>query len=113
MPPEISRGAPPDAPPPQAALSISDQEFESIRRLVKGKTGISLGLHKRDLVISRLSRRLRVLGLANFSQYIDYLGADLDVRHSEGQRTGVDRGGLGDGEGVSVAIGRGHDDVRR
>lgn len=76
MPPEISRGAPPDALPPQAALSISDQEFDSIRRLVKGKTGISLGLHKRDLVISRLSRRLRLLGLANFSQYIDYLGTD-------------------------------------
>ncbi|MFH1057375.1 MAG: protein-glutamate O-methyltransferase [Pseudomonadota bacterium] len=60
----------------QTALSINDQEFDNIRRLVKAKTGISLGLHKRDLVVSRLARRLRALGLATFSQYVDYLGND-------------------------------------
>ncbi len=57
----------------RVGFTITDQEFETIRALVKSKTGISLGLHKRDLVISRLSRRLRALGLSSFSQYIEVL----------------------------------------
>ncbi|KIX13586.1 CheR family methyltransferase [Dethiosulfatarculus sandiegensis] len=54
-------------------FTLSDKEFEIIRVLVKEKTGISLGLHKRDLVVSRLSRRLRALGLSSFKDYINHL----------------------------------------
>jgi chemotaxis protein methyltransferase CheR len=54
-------------------FTLSDKEFETIRVLVKEKTGISLGLHKRDLVVSRLSRRLRALGLTSFKDYIEFL----------------------------------------
>lgn len=52
---------------------ITDKEFETIRRLVKEKTGISLGLHKKDLVVSRLARRLRDLRLGSFREYIALL----------------------------------------
>ncbi len=55
------------------SFSLSDEEFETIRRLVKAQTGISLGLHKRELVVSRLSRRLRALGLKSFAEYIQLL----------------------------------------
>jgi chemotaxis protein methyltransferase CheR len=60
------------------SFSISEREYDTIRGLVKTQTGINLGLHKRDLVVSRLSKRLRTLGLASFSQYIDYLRKDAD-----------------------------------
>lgn len=56
---------------PVATFTLSDKEFEKVRTLVKAKTGISLGLHKRDLVISRLARRLRALGLTTFGQYVE------------------------------------------
>jgi chemotaxis protein methyltransferase CheR len=54
-------------------FNLTDREYEQIRRLVKENTGINLGMNKRDLVISRLSRRLRNLGLDSFSQYIQLL----------------------------------------
>jgi len=55
------------------AFELKPREYEAIRVLVKEKTGINLGLRKRDLVVSRLSKRLRALGLSGFKQYIDYL----------------------------------------
>lgn len=58
------------------SIPLNDKEFEAIRRLVKAKTGISLSLHKRDLVVSRLARRLRALELHSFAEYISYLEAD-------------------------------------
>ncbi|MCA1905582.1 MAG: protein-glutamate O-methyltransferase CheR [Desulfarculus sp.] len=76
MPPKRSEVfADPTSPPP-GQLTIGDAEFDAIRRLVKSKTGISLGLHKRDLVVSRLARRLRILGLADFRAYVDLLDSD-------------------------------------
>lgn len=54
-------------------FTLKPREYEDIRDLVKEKTGISLGLHKRDLVLSRLARRLRALDLDSFKQYLDYL----------------------------------------
>lgn len=65
-------------------FSLSDEEFEQIRLLVKSQTGISLGLHKRDLVVSRLSRRLRALQFKTFQQYVDYLrssGGENEIVH--------------------------------
>lgn len=55
------------------AFTLKPREYEAIRVLVKEKTGISLGVHKRDLVVSRLARRLRALGLDSFKQYLDFL----------------------------------------
>jgi chemotaxis protein methyltransferase CheR len=52
------------------SVSMTEEEFERIRALVKTSTGISLGEHKRDLVVSRLAQRLRKLQLSSFSEYL-------------------------------------------
>ncbi len=49
---------------------LSDQEFEQIRNLVRRHTGIALAESKRELVYSRLTRRLRQLRLRSFHDYI-------------------------------------------
>ncbi len=54
-------------------FDLKPREYETIRTLVKEKTGINLGLNKRDLVLSRLAKRLRTLDLNSFKQYLDYL----------------------------------------
>jgi chemotaxis protein methyltransferase CheR len=68
MPPKQPKG-----PVLAPSFDLKEKEFETIRKLVKEKTGISLGLHKRDLVVSRLARRLRALNLSSFSSYIEVL----------------------------------------
>ena len=53
---------------------LSDREFEEIRRLVRAHTGIALAESKRELVYSRLVRRLRRLALPTFAAYLELLG---------------------------------------
>jgi chemotaxis protein methyltransferase CheR len=50
-------------------LSIGDREFATLAKLVHDESGIVLADAKRGLVVSRLTRRLRDLGLRNFAQY--------------------------------------------
>ncbi len=52
---------------------LRDEDFAEIRELVKLHTGISLSDAKRELVYSRLVRRLRKLELENFGDYIELL----------------------------------------
>lgn len=54
---------------------LSEREFSRIRERVYKIAGISLSDAKRTLVISRLSKIVRMLGLASFDAYIDYLEA--------------------------------------
>lgn len=54
---------------------LSDREFDEIRRLVREHTGISLAESKRELVYSRLVRRLRRLSLPTFADYLAVLGS--------------------------------------
>lgn len=61
--------------PPAGIRRLSDEDFATISRLVKEQTGIHLSQSKKDLVISRLSRRLRALGMRDFSQYADLLSS--------------------------------------
>ena len=49
--------------------SLSDAEFERLCRLVQEHVGIALGESKRELVYSRLARRLRKLELRSFAEY--------------------------------------------
>ena len=49
------------------------KEFEFIVNIVYERAGIVLGDHKRDMVYTRLARRLRTLGLESFKQYIDFV----------------------------------------
>ena len=48
-------------------------DFAVVREALYRHTGISLNDGKRDLVYGRLSRRLRGLGLGDFSTYLKYL----------------------------------------
>lgn len=52
---------------------LTDQEFETISNKVYEACGIVLGSHKREMVYSRLARRIRALNLTSFAQYIVYL----------------------------------------
>lgn len=54
---------------------LTDGEFDEIRQLVRQHTGISLSESKRELVYSRLVRRLRRLGMVSFADYIGLLRA--------------------------------------
>jgi len=55
---------------------LGDSEFEFLRKFVYTHCGISLGEHKRQLVQGRLFRRLRALGLQQFSSYCELLQRD-------------------------------------
>lgn len=57
-------------------FDFSDEDFNSLRALVRKHTGISLSDAKRELVYGRLSRRLRALGLDSFRDYRTVLSAD-------------------------------------
>ncbi len=50
-------------------FEFSDRDFVRIRDLVKQHAGITLTEAKKDMVYSRLSRRLRHLGITSFSEY--------------------------------------------
>jgi len=54
-------------------VTITDQEFRLFQNLIKAHTGIALSEHKRNLVCSRLGKRLRALSLPSFRKYYDYL----------------------------------------
>ena len=61
-----------------AGIELTDPQFSSISRLVKGMAGINLHDGKRMLVKARLNKRLRALGMRSFDQYVDRLRADVD-----------------------------------
>ena len=58
------------------AFEISEAEFESLRKLIHAHAGIALGDGKKQLLVARLSRRLRALGLSSFAQYHGLLTSD-------------------------------------
>ncbi|SFZ85613.1 MCP methyltransferase, CheR-type [Devosia enhydra] len=57
----------------QIEIPLSDAEFTRIRARVQREAGISLSEAKRQLVVSRLSRLVRSLGLSGFTAYLDHL----------------------------------------
>jgi len=57
---------------------FTDSDFSRIRTLIHRRAGIALGEHKRQMVYSRLSRRLRDLGLPQFSTYLSMLEDSRD-----------------------------------
>lgn len=67
-----------EEPVKQKEFLLTNADFQFISKLVYEKTGIVLAEHKRDMVYSRLSRRLRQLNLRTFSQYCDYLQSHDD-----------------------------------
>jgi len=52
---------------------FTSKDFERVRKLIYKQAGISLSDSKREMVYSRLSRRLRALGLTRFDDYFHLL----------------------------------------
>jgi chemotaxis protein methyltransferase CheR len=55
----------------ERTFAFDDRDFRRVCRMIHQRAGISLGAHKRDMVYSRLARRLRARGIECFSDYLD------------------------------------------
>ncbi len=57
----------------QREFEFTDADFGFLRTLVTEHTGIVVADNKRDMIYSRLARRLRSLGMTRFAEYCAYL----------------------------------------
>jgi chemotaxis protein methyltransferase CheR len=62
----------------ERSFTYDDRDFRRACRMIHERAGINLGVHKRDMVYSRLVRRLRACGVDRFSDYLDLVDADAD-----------------------------------
>ncbi|MBK8962799.1 MAG: protein-glutamate O-methyltransferase [Candidatus Competibacteraceae bacterium] len=60
-------------------FEFSDRDFQRVRQIINDIAGISLADGKRELVYSRLSRRLRQRGMQRFEDYCNLLEAHDDT----------------------------------
>jgi len=60
----------------QREFVFNDDDFRFLSNLAYDRTGIVLAEHKKDLVYSRLAKRLRTLNLRSFSTYCDLLRSE-------------------------------------
>lgn len=58
---------------PRREFAFSERDFRRVCALIYARAGIALADSKRDMVYSRLSRRLRALGFESFQAYLDWL----------------------------------------
>jgi len=63
-------------PEHQLEFPFSEADFRGFVELAYRHAGISLSDSKRNLVYSRLSRRLRALEMTSFREYLEYLSGD-------------------------------------
>jgi chemotaxis protein methyltransferase CheR len=81
----------PTAPPNTAGLvdgreyEFLEGDFARVRDMIYRRAGISLNENKQSMVYSRLSRRLRVLGLSSFREYLDRIESDAAFGEAEDQ----------------------------
>jgi len=52
------------------------KDFDFIVSLAKEKTGIQLGPHKKDMIYSRIVRRIRILKFKTFSEYCTFVSSN-------------------------------------
>ena len=64
-------------------LELTDEDFGRIRQLIYQRAGIVLAEHKREMVYSRLAKRLRHHGLTRFVDYLARLERQPDAREWE------------------------------
>ncbi len=84
QPADASRGGSPPAADPPALdaiawardLEFDDHDFHRIRDLIYRRAGIVLAEHKRDMVYSRVGRRVRHHHLTRFADYLAQLESD-------------------------------------
>ena len=63
-------------------FEFTERDFERVRSLIYDCAGISLSAAKRDMVYSRLARRLRAVGMDSFERYLDRVESG-DARECE------------------------------
>lgn len=66
------------SPLPVKEFAFTPADFDRIRQLIHERAGIALGGSKQEMVYSRLSRRLRALGLPTFADYLTHLQSKGD-----------------------------------
>lgn len=54
-------------------FEFSDKDFNRVKTLVYDFAGIDLNESKKNLVYNRLAKRIRILEMQRFSQYLDYV----------------------------------------
>ncbi len=54
-------------------LVLTDEDFSRISRMIHDRAGIVLARHKREMVYSRLAKRVREKGFQRFSEYLSLL----------------------------------------
>lgn len=64
-------------------LELTDTDFTRIRQLIYQRAGIVLAEHKREMVYSRLAKRLRHYGLTRFGDYLARLERQPDAKEWE------------------------------
>lgn len=52
---------------------LTDKDFSEVSARVYDACGIVLGPHKKEMVYSRLARRIRANGLSSFAEYLSFL----------------------------------------
>ncbi len=57
----------------ERTFEFDERDFRRVCRMIHERAGISLSPHKRDMVYSRLARRLRALGMARVGDYLDHV----------------------------------------
>ncbi len=62
---------------------MTDENFNFLSGVAFDISGIVLGEHKKELVYSRIARRIRKLNLLNFNQYCQYLDDHREVETNE------------------------------
>lgn len=76
------------APPfqPFQQFPFSDVDFQRLQKMIFDYAGISLNDSKRSMAYSRLTKRLRKLGLASFGEYLDVVAASSAETGGPGER---------------------------
>ena len=64
-------------------LILTDADFSRIRELIYQRAGIVLAEHKREMVYSRLAKRLRHHGMTRFTDYLARLERQPDAKEWE------------------------------
>lgn len=67
---------------PVKEFLMTPEDFQHIRELVYDTCGIVLGDHKKEMVYSRIARRIRALGMTDCRSYINYMEANREQEFS-------------------------------
>ena len=63
-------------------FGFTQSDFNKVRTILVGLTGINLADSKESLVYSRLAPRVRKLGLKNTKEYLKYLEDNLEEQEN-------------------------------